>query len=237
MKPNRIVINLDEAQTAAASGRRSRGAGRPLIIIGAVLLLLVGGLAAGGYFWWRNYQNSPAYSLAILADASQRNDTATVESIIDTDKVSDDFVAQVRQRTGGSAVSAITSILPSQTTSAMQTVTPKLKQTVHDELMKEVQRLTEPAKDKPFILVALGITSFADITEQNNVARVTVNIKDEHLQLTMQPSTVGGVKRWRITAVQDDKLTKMIADGVTRSLTTTGNQIKDEVHKQWDKLK
>jgi hypothetical protein len=202
-----------------------------------VLLLLVGGLAAGGYFWWRNYQSSPAYSLAILADASQRNDPATVESIIDTDKVTDDFVNQVRERNGGSAVSAITSILPAQTTSAMQTVTPKLKQTVHDELMKEVQRLTEPAKDKPFVLVALAITSFADITEQNNVAQVKVNIKDEHLQLTMQPSTDGGVKRWRITAVSDDKLTKMIADGVTRGLTTTGTDLKDAVHKQWDKLK
>ena len=207
------------------------------MIIGAVLLLLVVGLAAGGYFWWRNYQNSPAYSLAILADASQRNDTATVESIIDTDKVCDDFVAQVQQRNGGSAVSAITSILPAQTTSAMQTVTPKLKQTVHDELMKEVQRLTEPARDKPFVLVALAITSFADITEQNNVAQVKVNIKDEHLQLTMQPTNQTGVRRWKITSVQDDKLTKMIADGVTRSLTSTGSQIKDEVHKQWDKLK
>ena len=145
-------------------------------------------------------------------------------------------MAQVQQREGGSAVSAITSILPAQTTSAMQTVTPQLKQTVHDELMKEVQRLTEPAKGKPFLLVALAITSFADITETNKVAQVKVNIKDEHLQLTMQPSTADA-KRWRITAVQDDKLTKLIADGVTRSLTSTGSEIKDAIHKQWDKLK
>lgn len=207
-----------------------------LLIVGVVLLLLVGGVAAGGYFWWRNYQNSPAYSLALLADAAQRNDNAGVESIIDSDKVCDDFVAQVQKREGGSAVSAITSILPTQTTAAMQTVTPKLKQTVHEELMKEVQRLTEPAKGKPFLLVALAINSFADITETNKVAQVKVNIKDEHLQLTMQPSTVDAT-RWRITAVQDDKLTKMIADGVTRSLTSTGSEIKDAIHKQWDKIK
>jgi uncharacterized membrane protein len=239
MKRNRIVINLDEAQAAPGSGRRRRargGAGRLLLIVGIVLLLLVAGLAGGGYLWWRNYQNSPAYSLALLADAAQRNDTAGVESIIDSDKVCDDFVAQVQQREGGSAVSAITSILPAQTTSAMQTVTPKLKQTVHDELMKEVQRLTEPAKGKPFLLVALAITSFADTTETNKVAQVKVNIKDEHLQLTMQPSTADA-KRWRITAVQDDKLTKMIADGVTRSLTSTGSEIKDAIHKQLDKIK
>jgi hypothetical protein len=240
MKRNRIVINLDESQTPRGSrGRRGArgGAGRPLIIIGVVLLLLVGGLAAGGYFWWRNYRSSPAYSLAILADASQRNDTATVERIIDADKVSDDFVAQVRQNATGSGVSAITSILPAQTNSALQSVTPGLKQTVHDELIKEVQRLTEPAKDKPFVLVALAITSFVDVKEENNVAQVKVNVKDEHLQLTMQPSIEAGVKRWRITAVSDDKLTKMIADGVTKSLPSSGNELKDAIHKQWDKLK
>jgi hypothetical protein len=240
MKRNRIVINLDESKTSPGSGKKAgtgRGLAQPLTIIAVVLLLLVVGLAAGGYFWWRNYQDSPAYSLAILADAAQRNDNATVDSIIDTDKVCDDFVAQVRQRAPGSAVSAITSILPAQTNSALQAVTPNLKQTVHDQLMKEVQRLTEPAKGKPFVLVALAITSFADIKEQNNVAQVKVNIKDEHLQLTMQPSTEAGVKRWRITGVQDDKLTKMIADGVTQGLPSTGNELKDAIHKQWDKLK
>src|SRR4030088_336460 len=119
MKRNRIVINLDESKTAPGSeretGRARRGLVQPLTIIAVVLLLLVVGLATGGYFWWRNYQDSPAYSLAILADAAQRNDNATVDSIIDTDKVCDDFVAQVRQRAPGSAVSAITSILPAQT--------------------------------------------------------------------------------------------------------------------------
>jgi hypothetical protein len=239
LRRNRIVIDLDKAradQQGRARARHSGRAGRIFGIIAVVLVLIIIGAAASGYLWWRNYQNSPAYSLALLADAAQRNDTAGVESIIDSDKVCDDFVAQVQQGEGGSAVSAITSILPAQTTSAMQTVTPKLKQTVHDELMKEVQRLTEPAKGKPFLLVALAITSFADITETNKVAQVKVNIKDEHLQLTMQPSTADA-KRWRITAVQDDKLTKLIADGVTRSLTSTGSEIKDAIHKQWDKIK
>jgi hypothetical protein len=240
LKRNRIVIDFDKAradQQGRVRARRSGRAGRILGIIAVVLVVIIIGVAGGGYAWWRNYQSSPAYSLAILADAAQQNDTATVESIIDIDKVCDDFVAQVRQRAPGSAVSAITSILPAQTNSALQAVTPNLRQTVHDQLMKEVQRLTEPAKGKPFVLVALAITSFADIKEQDNVAQVKVNIKDEHLQLTMQPSTEAGVKRWRITGVQDDKLAKMIADGVTQGLPSNGDELKDAIHKQWDKLK
>src|SRR5258708_31493701 len=186
MKRNRIVINLDESQ-APGRRRKRRGVVRLLIIIAVVLLLLGGGLVAGGYLWWRRYQNSPAYTLAVLADAAQRNDSATVDGILDTDKVCDDFISQVRQHAGGSVTSAISSVWPTQANSALTTLSPTLKQTVHDEMVKELKRVTEPAKGKPFVLLALAMTRFADIKEENNVAQVKMDIKDEHLQLTMLP--------------------------------------------------
>ncbi len=241
MKPrrNRIVIDLDKAradQQGRARARRSGRAGRIFGIIAVVLVLIIIGAAASGYFWWRHYQNSPAYSLALLADASQRNDTATIDSILDTDKVSEDFVSQVRQRSAGSITSAIGSVWPTQTDSTLSSLTPKLKQTVHDEFVKELKRLTEPAAGKPFVLVALAISRFADIKEENNIAHATVNIKDEKLQLTMQPATTPGTPgRWRITAVQDDKLATVIADSVKQNLPSSGAQ--DEIRKQIDKLK
>jgi len=237
MKRNRIVINLDQAQAGGARKRRG-GIGRVLIIIVLVLLLLCGGVAGGGYLWWRHYQNSPAYSLALLADASQRNDTVAIDSILDTDKVTEDFVAQVRQRTAGSFTSAIGSVWPTQADSTLSSLTPKLKQTVHDEFVKELRRLTEPAAGKPFVLVALAMNRFTDIKEENNVAHVEVNIKDEKLQLTMQPSTTQGTPgRWRVTAVKDDKLATVIADSVKQNLPSSGAQVQDEIHKQIDKLK
>ena len=235
MKRNRIVINLDQAQSAGPRRRRG-GIVRVLIIIVVVLLLVCGGVAGGGYFWWRHYQSSAAYSLALLVDASQRNDTSTIDSILDTDKVTEDFVSQARQRTAGSVASAIGAAWPAQADSALSSLTPKLKQTVHDEFVKELRRLTEPAAGKPFILVALAITRFADIKEENNVAHVVVNLKDEKLQLTMQPATTPGTPaRWRITAVQDDKLATVIADGVKQNLPSSGAQ--EEIRKQIDKLK
>lgn len=237
MKRSRIVINFDKLRDGTRrgfAGKKSRGGlGKPLLIIAVVLLLIVAGVVGGGYLWWRHYQNSPAYSLAILVDAAQRNDTATIDSILDTDKVTDDFVSQVRQRATGSASSAIGSVWPTQADSATSSLSPKLKQTVHDELVKELQRLSEQAAGKPFILVALAITRFADIKEENNVAHATVNIKDEHLQLTMQPASSPG--RWRITAVQDDKLATVIADSVKRNLSP--GALQDEIQKQLDKLK
>ena len=234
MKRNRIVINLDQAPPGPRGERVARrGLARPLVIIAVVLLLLVGGIVGGGYAWWRHYQNGPAYSLALLADAAQRNDTATIDGILDTDKVTDDFVAQVRQRATGSFLSSISSTWSAQTDSAMQTLTPKLKQTVHDSFVSELKRLTEPAAGKPFILVALAINSFADIKQENNVAHAAVNIKDEHLQLTMQQDS----GRWRITAVQDDKLAQQIAEGVKQNLPSPGAGFQEEIRKQWDKVK
>jgi len=238
-KRNRIVINLDESQTPGLRRkRRRRRAGRLLIVIALVLVLLAGGVVGGGYLWWRHYQNGPAYTLAVLADAAQRNDTATVDGILDTDKVCEDFISQVRQHAGGSVASAIGSVWPTQANSALQTLSPRLKQTVHDEMVKELKRVTEPAKGKPFVLLALGITRFADIKEENNVAQVKVDINDEHLQLTMMPATQPGGTRWRVTAVQDDKMVKQITDEMTQNLpATAGSEIQDQLRKQADKLK
>jgi hypothetical protein len=236
LRRNRIVIDLDKAradQQGHVRARRSSRAVRIFGIIAVVLVLIIIGVAAGGYFWWRHYQNGPAYSLAVLADAAQRNDTATIDSILDNDKVTEDFVAQVRQRATGSFLSSISSTWSNQTDSAMQTLTPRLKQTVHDSFVNELRRLTEPAAGKPFILVALAINRFADIKQENNVAHATVNIKDEHLQLTMQQD--GG--RWRITAVQDDKLAQQIADEVQQNLPSPSTQLPEEIRKQWDKVK
>jgi hypothetical protein len=233
MKRNRIVINLDSPPGSSGKARRRRG--RLLLIIAVVLLLLGGGVVAAAYLGWRYYQTTPAYSLAILVDAAQRNDSTTIDSLFDNDKVTDDFVAQVRQHAAGSVTAAIGSVWPTQADSALSSLSPKLKQTVHDEFVKELQRLSAPAAGKPFILVALAIPRFADIKEANNIAHAAVNIKDEHLQLTMQPSSTPG--RWRITAVQDDKLATVIADSMKRNIPSSGAQLQDELHKQVDKLK
>src|SRR4030095_11549701 len=84
---------------SAAPRRRSssrRGVGLVLGLIAILLVLIVGGLAVGGYFWWQHYQSSPAYSLAVLVDATHRNDRQTIDGILDTDKIATDFVSQIR---------------------------------------------------------------------------------------------------------------------------------------------
>ena len=232
MKRNRIVINLDQNQPRAARKSGSRGGfGRVLLFIGIILLVVIGGLGAGGYFWWRHYQSGPAYSLALLADAAQRNDTATVDGILDTEKITADFVGQVRSRLPAS--SSIPALLPSPTDAIRNSLSAKLKDTVHEQLMKELQDLSSVARDKPFIVVALGVPYFADIKQNDNTAQVTVRVKDDEIKLTMQPEGV----HWRVTAVQDDKLAKMVADSLIHSLPANGSQVQDSLRKQLEGLR
>src|SRR5712692_6109478 len=201
LKRNRIVIPLDNT-LADLQGRvpaqRSRSrAGRVLGFIAIILAVVIIGALLGAYFWWRHYQTQPAYSLALLLDAAQRNDGAEIDRLLDLDKITTDFVTQVKAKVSGA------SLLPAQ---VEQTLTPKLKPTVRDELIKELQRLTERAKGKPFPLVALAVPYFVNIKQDGNAASAEMKLQDEHIKLTMQAAGDG----WQIVAMQDDKLAEMI---------------------------
>src|SRR5947207_4175501 len=157
MKRNRIVIDFDNKEAARARPRRKsgRGVGRVLLFIAVILLLIVGALGAGGFFWWRHYQSSPAYSLALLVDATQRNDTQAIDSILDTDKIATDFVSQIRARVSAASLWA------SQVDLAKMSSSANVKQTLRDQLVKELQRLTDVAAGKPFVIIALAVPRFA----------------------------------------------------------------------------
>jgi hypothetical protein len=231
MKPNRIVINFDDPAGGSRGGgarrRRSsrRGVGRVLAVIAILLILIVGGLGAGGYFWWRHYQNGPAYALAVLVDATQRNDTPAIDGILDTDKIATDFVSQIRARLPASVVWA------SQIDLARLSSSGKIKEALHDQLVKELQRLTDVAKDKPFVVIALAVPQFADIKQEGNTAHAEVTLHDEQIQLTMLKDG----DRWRIIAVKDDKLARMIAEAMIAN-PSSGGRIQDELQRQLNNL-
>jgi len=217
------VIPLDNARPekpGRGRARRSSRAGRVFGFIAIVLVVVIVGAVAGGYFWWRHYQGQPAYALALLVDAAQRNDGAEIDRLLDLDKITTDFVTQVKARVPGS------SLLPTQ---VEQNLTPKLKPTVRDELIKEVQRLTERAKGKPFPLVALAVPYLVDIKHDGSAATAEMKLQDEQIKLTMQADAAG---RWQTVAIQDDKLADLIADNVKKNLPKSPAQWQDALEKQ-----
>src|SRR6185436_10289182 len=229
-KRNRIVIDLNRPAGAAGVStfgrRRSSRLGRVLGIIGIALVVIVVGIAAGIYFWWQHYKAQPAYTLALLVDASQRNDQAEIDRILDIDKVSEYFVTEVRTRLTGTSL--LNNILPSQVDQIAANLTPQLKQTLREILPGEIQRITEPAKGKPFILIALSVPYFAEIKQNGATATADLKFKDEQVQLSMQQSG----EAWRIYAIKDDRLTGIIADAAKKGLSQRGSQFQEELQRQ-----
>ena len=231
MKRNRIVINFDDPASpgrgSAPRNRSSRGGvGRVLVVIAVLIVIVIGGIAGGGYLWWRHYQSGPAYSLALLVDATQHNDRQSIDNILDTDKIASDFVSQIRARVPASAIWASQIDLTKMASSA------RIKETLHDQLVKELQRLTDVAAGKPFVLIALAVPRLADIKQENNVAHAMVNLKDEQIQLTMMQNG----DRWRVTAVQDEKLAGMLAQQMINNLPSNGAHVQDELQRQLNNL-
>ncbi|MBA2340858.1 MAG: hypothetical protein H0V88_10710, partial [Pyrinomonadaceae bacterium] len=111
---SRIVVQLDQPQTGAPSGRGfmrgggganrggtssgSSGVKKVLGLLALALIAVVLAAGVGGYLWWRNYKQSPGYTLALLVDSVLRDDTKTFDEIVDTDKVTENFAPQVADK-------------------------------------------------------------------------------------------------------------------------------------------
>jgi hypothetical protein len=224
-KRNRIVIDLNQPPPPGGWPRRKRPgrAGRILGIIGVLLLLLIIGIGVGAFFWWQHVKSGPAYTLALIVDAAQRNDRQEMDRVIDYDKVSEALVTDVRAKaTGGSLLN---NLLPSQLDQMVANITPKLKEALREVLPPEIQRVTEPAKGKPVFLIALTAPYFADIKQNGASATVDLKFKDEQIQLTMQQTE----DHWRVNAIRDDRLTTIIADAAKKGLSQRGSQFQDEI--------
>ena len=226
-KRNRIVIDLNQPPPPGGF-RRGRGArsgrtGRILAIIGVVLLLLVVGVVVGAFFWWQHLKSQPAYTLALLVDAAQRDDRQELDRILDHDKISESFVSDVRSRVTGGSI--LNSLLPSQLDQIVSNITPRLKETLREVLPTEIRRVTEPAKGKPVFLIALSAPYFATIKQNAASTTVDLKFKDEQIQLTMQQAE----DRWRVVSIRDDRLTDVIADTAKKGLSQRGSQVQDEI--------
>lgn len=230
-KRSRIVVEFEKARQMAhlppLPERGSRGA-KILGIVAIVLGLVILGLAAGGYFYWQSYKTTPAYTLALLVDASERNDQKAFDEIVDTDKIVSNFVPQVTEKAIGRYGAALTGPIRRQVEQQVPRLLPDVKQKVREEVSKHVKELSERAGNMPFVLVALGIPYKVGIKEEGDTATVDVTLKDRPVQLTMKRAG----ERWKIVAVRDDALATRIVDDIAKNLPAIGAEVEREIRRQ-----
>jgi uncharacterized membrane protein len=230
-KRSRIVVRFDRAKEIAHLPQKGSRGARILLIVLIVIASLLLGLAIGFFFWWRSYKTGPAYSLALLVDAAQRNDAAGVDEIVDTNKVIENFGPQVTEQAAGRLGTALTPAMRKQIEALVPKLMPRIRQSVHDEVVKNVKEIAASAEGKSFILIALAIPYILDITEEDDTAKAIATHNERTIELTMQRNG----ERWKIVGVKDEVLAKRSVDQIARDLPPIGAPLEKEVRKQVQK--
>lgn len=230
-KRSRIVVQFDRAKEVAHLPKKGSRGARILLIVLIVIASLLLGLAIGFFFWWRHYKTGPAYSLALLVDAAQRNDAAAVDEIVDTNKVIENFGPQVTEQAAGRLGTALTPAMRKQIEALVPKLLPRVRQSVHDEVVKNVREIAASAEGRSFFMIALAIPYIIDINEEGDTAKAVATHNERTIELTMQRNG----ERWKIVGVRDEVLAKRIVDNIARDLPPVGAPLEKEVRKQIQK--
>ena len=215
----RIVINLDGQRVEGTKPVRKRRRWlRVLAILALLVLIGVVGAGVGGFFWWRHYQSTPAYAATLLVDAAQRNDVAAFEKLINDDEVAKNMVASVSQKAAARYGYALNSSVQQRIDGLMPTLLPQLKQTIHAEVVKELQDLAAKSEPRPFILLVVTVPRLMTVTTEGDTAKVKAPLRERTIEFTMQRDA----ERWKVTEVNDDVLVQRVVDNVMKELPAIG---------------
>lgn len=255
----RIVVNLNQPSTApleqAASvsdsnqptATKGGRLGKYLLIAGALLLVI--GLSVGIWFYWQwsNLQKSPSYSLALLVNASRKDDQKTIDQLLDSDAVVDSFVPQIKEkakeRYGRGLSPAQIQRTEQMIDQYLTPVLPGVKAEARTEIPRQIK---EKAADLPEVspaATAIALGRLADVSQTGEQAIVKANLNNRPLELTMRKSG----DKWKIVAVKDeqtaDRIAQQVAEMVQQELNkkpgqsrNPNRQMLEELRRQFEQL-
>ncbi|MDQ5846943.1 MAG: hypothetical protein M3539_16785 [Acidobacteriota bacterium] len=201
---------------------------RWLALILSGLLLVVFGAS---FLWWQHYKTTPAYSLALVVDAAQRNDGPAFDRLVDLEKVVDNFMPQVAQTATGGLASDVAASLRTQFQSLAPDVVASIQQTIKEEIRKRINEVA--GTERPFLITALAIPFKANISESDGTAKASINNGEQQVELTMERLDGGD---WKVVSMRDDALAARIANNIVKNLPGSGSQLDKEMRKQLQDL-
>ncbi|HEY0078303.1 MAG TPA: hypothetical protein VGB73_06625 [Pyrinomonadaceae bacterium] len=225
-KQSRIVVNVDDIEKERARARAARGGiskrlgrgGRILSLAGLLALGMLLLVALAGYLWYQSYKKRPAYSLALVVDAARRDDTETINALVDSDRVAQSLAPQVVNKAMASVGGMGTLAAPrKQIESAMPILLPGLREQMRAEIARGVKEVAaKSGDDLPFPLLALGVSRACDeIKEEGDAATVLFKVGERPIELSMQRVE----ERWKIVGVKDEELAANLAARVIGTIT------------------
>jgi DUF2939 family protein len=215
----RFVINLEQPSGAKGpAGRRGRLWPKIVAGLGIIIVLVVVLAAAGGYLWWRHYRTTPAYSLALLVDAVQRNDEAVINEIVDVDKIIDNLAAQVTEKSVARYGRTLSTQQRRRVEALVPSLLPSVKQNVRDSLVKRLREISDESQPKPFVILAISLPYLVKITTEGDTARAVAPVQDREIELTLQRNG----ERWKVAAIKDDTVVPRIVDDIVKDFPAIG---------------
>lgn len=180
------------------------------------------------FAWWQYYKTTPAYALALLVDASQQNDRAAFDRVVDLDRVIDNFIVQGSQDSGIGLTTSLVTSARAQLQSLAPETSAVVKGSVSEEIRNRIKELAGSAGARPFVLTALAMPFVAEINQTGETARVRMNRAAE-VELVMERRQGN---EWRVISVRDQALARRVVSGIVKQLPQSGSELEKQLGKQ-----
>jgi hypothetical protein len=200
------------------------------------LLLVAGGLVVVGlvvfFAWWQYFKTTPAYALALLVDAAQRNDRAAFDRVVDLDRVIDNFIAQGAQDSAGGLTTATVTSVRVQLQSLAPEPVAAVKEGVREEIRNRINELAGSASARPFLVTALAIPFVTEINQTGESAQVRIS-RTAEVELIMERREGSN---WQVTSLRDQALARRVISGIVKQLPQSESEFGKQVHRQLQAL-
>lgn len=197
---------------------KSKGRGGCVLkgcVIFAILgVIVVAVLGIGGYFYWESFKSKPGYSLALLIDAAARDDQKAIDELFDTDKVVEDYAAQVKDQAGKSPI--VIGPLKPMVENFIKNNMPRIKERAREEVKTRIKEVGSMAEGKPFVVYAFALPWVIDIKEDGDNATATISTPTNQIELKMQRNG----DRWKVVGAKDDQAVNRIVERVISDITS-----------------
>ncbi len=177
-------------------------------IFAALVLFSLFVSTIGGFLYWRHLKTTPQYSLALLIEAARNDDQTSIDKLVNTDAVVEDFVPQVTDKAIELYGRGLAPDVVKRAATVAAPIMPLVKERAKAELPRLLRERTKRFEKVPFFVMAAGAGRYLDIKVEGDVAKIKDGSNRVPLELTMKRTK----DRWQIVAIKDDALAKRIAE-------------------------
>jgi hypothetical protein len=95
---------------------------------------------------------------------------------------------------------------------------PRLKQTIHDEVITEIKELGGDASEKPLPVILMMIRSRVTVTTEGDIAKAAANLSNRAYEVMMRRDG----DRWKIIGFNGERMVQRVVDSVMKDLPAIG---------------